>query len=206
MKKHLSPINFYSIKNFTFLLFIFLSSFGFAQNQRCTIYFKDHKILEGLGRLKLDGSIKFRLNNDSESEIYENELIDKVQISTNGGSDIYKYKNVKDDSAIWLKVIIEGKVTLFTNDITGFNFNSAGMSPMGGMSYGSSTVTHYYVSHEGEYEVFKITSLGTISKNFKKAASDFFKDCLVLVEKIQNKTYTKNDLEEVVKFYNSKCN
>lgn len=200
----------YYIKKSVVLLVLLISSSAFSQKERCTVYFKDGKTSEGLGKLKPDGNIKFRLNKDSESEIYQKNLIDKAAINQNGRVEIYKFKKVKEDFPIWMKVIVEGKVSLYTNDVTGYNFNTAGgnaMGGFGGMSYGGGggTVIFYYVNHDGEDEVFKITSVGNISKNFKNAASYFFKDCPALVEKIQNKTYKKGDLEEMVKYYNSKC-
>ena len=158
----------------------------------------------------MDGSVKFKLNDGKESEFYETNLIDKIRMNKNGAIETFKYKKVKEDAAAWMKVIIEGKVSLYTNDVAGYNFYTMGGNGMGGfgtMSYGGgSSIIYYYVNHEGENEVLKITSFGNFSKNFKNAASDFFKACPVLVEKIQNKTYTKGDLEEVVEFYNSKCN
>ena len=56
-----------------------------------------------------------------------------------------------------------------------------------------------------EFEV--LNSSDVLSKSFKKTAAEFFKDCPSIVEKIENKSYKKDDLEEIVKFYNSSdCN
>lgn len=190
--------------------FLFVFSIGFSQNQRCTIYLKDNTSITGLGRIKTDGNIKFKLNSDSDSNIYEAALIDRIEMNEKGTNETYKYKKLKNNFEQWLKVIVEGRVNLYKSDASGFYFAPGAMNTaggFGGMSYGGGgNVTSYYINHEGESEVFKITSFGNISKNFKNAASDFFKDCPVLVEKIQNKTYTKNDIEEVVEFYNRECN
>jgi len=43
------------------------------------------------------------------------------------------------------------------------------------------------------------------TKNFKKAASAYFKDCPSLVKKIQSRTFKKRDLEKIVSYYNNKC-
>lgn len=207
MNKDKFRISFLTIQKSIFLLLILVSLSSFSQNKSCTIYFKDNTTLIGLGRLKLDGTVKFRLNEDSKSEFYDAGIIDKIEME----QEIYQYKKIKENSPIWMKVIIKGKVNLYTNDVGGYTYmGGTGMGGNGmggvGMSYGGGSVTYYYVSHEGDEKVFQITAIGTISKNFKNAASEFFKDCPVLVEKIQNKTFKKGDLEEVVKFYNSQCN
>jgi len=193
------------------LLFFFsITSNVFSQKKKCIIYFKDNTTIEGLGKIKSDGAIKFKLNEDSDSKIYEADLIDKIKINENGLTQTYKYLKEKNNFPLWLKVIVEGKVNLYKNDISGFNFGPMAGSGFGGgfgapMAMSSGPVIYYYVSHEGDAEVFKITSIGNISKNFKNAASEFFKDCPALVEKINTKTFRKDDIEEVVNFYNKNC-
>ncbi|MDO8317163.1 MAG: hypothetical protein Q7T12_06545 [Flavobacterium sp.] len=200
----------FNLKKVIIALFLLVFSIGFSQNQRCTIYLKDNTSVTGLGKIKTDGNIKFKVNSESESSIYEAALIDRIEMNEKGTNETYKYKKLNNNFEQWLKVIIEGRVNLYKSDVSGMYFAPGAMNTaggFGGMSYGGGgNVTHYYINHEGESEVFKITSFGNISKNFKNAASDFFKDCPVLVKKIQNKTYTKNDIEEVVEFYNENCN
>lgn len=200
----------FNLKKVIIALFLLVFSIGFSQNQRCTIYLKDNTSVTGLGKIKTDGNIKFKVNSESESSIYEAALIDRIEMNEKGTNETYKYKKLNNNFEQWLKVIIEGRVNLYKSDVSGMYFAPGAMNTaggFGGMSYGGGgNVTHYYINHKGESEVFKITTFGNISKNFKNAASDFFKDCPVLVEKIQNKTYTKNDIEEVVEFYNENCN
>ncbi len=40
---------------------------------------------------------------------------------------------------------------------------------------------------------------------FRKDMVEYFSDCKELAEKIENKEYKDDDIEEIVKFYNSKC-
>lgn len=77
----------------------------------------------------------------------------------------------------------------------------------GGIAFGGGggTVTYFYVCRQSDAEAFRITSFGNISKNFKKTASEYFKDCPELVKKIEDKTFKKDDIEEVVRFYNAHC-
>jgi hypothetical protein len=40
---------------------------------------------------------------------------------------------------------------------------------------------------------------------FKKDMINYFSDCPKLVEKIESKDFRKDDLESIVRFYNSNC-
>ena len=77
-----------------------------------------------------------------------------------------------------------------------------GMHMTMGHSY---NISSYYVRKENETEVTHLGSTSWISKNFKKAASNYFKDCPNLVEKLQNKEYKKKDIREIIDFYNEYC-
>lgn len=43
------------------------------------------------------------------------------------------------------------------------------------------------------------------SKSFKNSMKDFFKDCPELLEKVENKEFTNDNLLEVLNFYNTEC-
>jgi len=200
---------------FLVLCLAFIST-GWAQNKHCTIYLKDHTQVTGLGKLKLDGQVKFKAKEGDKATFYQADQIDQVLLNENGGTFTYQYKEIQDGSPEWMKLILTGKVNLYTNDLTGFNMNSVsvGMGTgmgmgggFGGVTFGGggAPVIYYYVEHDGDSAVYKITAFGTISKNFKRAASEYFKDCPDLVAKIQDKTFTKNDIEELVRLYNTTC-
>ena len=193
-----------------FLLFLSIIFTAHSQKQKCTIYFDDNTSITGLGKIKGDNFIKFKLNDEAKSTDYDPMIIDRIVIENDGVSQVYKYKKQKDGSPFWLKVITEGKVSLYKNEYSGHNFgptmSNNGINGFSGMNMVSNSVTIYYIAHGEEFEVSVITSLGSLSKNFKKTASEYFKDCPVLVEKISNKEYKKDDIYDVVKFYNSKCN
>lgn len=186
------------IKRFIPTLFLFFLLLGnhniYSQNDRCTIYFKDNTSVEGLGKVKVDGNIKFRVNEDSESVIYEPTLIDKLKIQLEGKTKTYQYIKIKNDIPFWAEIVLKGKVNLYKTNSQGYS-DGPFRRP----------VTTYFVLHDGEKEAFKITAFNTMSKNFKNAASEFFKDCPALVEKVNTKTFKKDDIEKVVNFYNKNC-
>lgn len=203
-----NQLHFY--KSFFLTLLIYFISIPniFCQKESGKIFFKDKTTISGLCKIKGDDNIKFKKNKDSESITYDVKLIDKIEINEYGFFETYRYKAIKDENTSkWMKVMIVGKVNLYKKDAY-MNYDSGiSSSGFGGRigTLGSGPVEHFYVSHEGNTEVFKITSLGDISRSFRKVASDFFKDCPVLEEKIKNKELKKEDIEQVVKFYNSKC-
>ncbi len=201
------------MKKTVILIFCLLfTTIGFSQKQRCTIYFNDGTTLAGLGRLKDDGTVKFKQTEDSKSEIISKDNISKVELNEQGSIKVYKFKKLSGGFQEWLKEVVSGEVSLYTSDISGMYgpFMSTGFSTMGGVGGGiafggGGTVTYFYVCHPSDAEVFRITSFGNISKNFKNTASEYFKDCPELVKKIEDKTFKKDDIEEVVRFYNTHC-
>lgn len=205
--KNINFFNNHQIKKTFLFISLFIISFGFSQDKRCIIYFKDNTKIEGLGKLKTDGQVKFRLNQDSEKKFYDHSVIDKVEINE-GKTVTYKFKKVGTLDKAWLEVLINGKVCLYTNSTYYNNPGFAAGGPnggFGGMTFGGGggTTTYYYVEHTGDDSVFKIATYQGFSKSFKKTAADFFKDCPIIVEKVTNGSYKKDDLEEIVNFYNS---
>ncbi|WP_284651862.1 hypothetical protein [Flavobacterium terrisoli] len=200
------------MKNF-FLILIFLSSaLCFSQRLKCTVYLTDGTTKEGVSRFKANDDVKFRMTDDSEPEIISKEKIEKINLEENGIIGTYRYKIATEEIGLWLKEEAVGEVCLYSTRVSGFfygggaSFNSAGGVGVGaGVMMGGGEVIHYYVCHQNDTEVFKITSIGNISKNFKKAASEFFKDCPELVGKIESKEFKKDDIEKVVWFYNNHC-
>ncbi len=165
---------------------------------------KDKTTLIGLGKIKRD-ELKFRINENSEKKFIDATLIDKVSIEEKDEIVTYKYnKIIEKDTFEWMKLEIKGSINLYS--IINTTYASSIPTGNGNMSYsGGGTVSNYYLNRENEDGVSKITSIGGISKNFKKAASEYFKDCPKLVEKIQSKYYKKDEIEDIVIFYNKNC-
>ncbi len=73
---------------------------------------------------------------------------------------------------------------------------------IGPMTY---DIKNLYVLRTGEEKATHLGSNQLFTKNFKTAASVFFKDCTSLVTKIQNKDFKKKHIKEIVQYYNSEC-
>ena len=82
-----------------------------------------------------------------------------------------------------------------------------GATPMGagGPMIQSYNIVDYYVKRSNQQNATHLASNELFSKNFKKAASEFFSDCPLLVEKLQTKEFNKKDIKEIVTFYNENC-
>lgn len=46
---------------------------------------------------------------------------------------------------------------------------------------------------------------GVFSRNFKKAATEYFQDCPALVTKIESEEFTRKTAAKMVQFYNNQC-
>ena len=62
----------------------------------------------------------------------------------------------------------------------------------------------FYLQKEGEGFVTEIVSLHPFA-GFRKKAIKYFKDCNDLSEKIRKREFTKNSIDRIVVYYNSKC-
>ncbi|RCW93320.1 hypothetical protein [Winogradskyella arenosi] len=64
----------------------------------------------------------------------------------------------------------------------------------------------YYVGNGEDNQVAHLYTKGLpFSKSFKKAMKAYFKDCPTLVENVENKTFSKENLLQVIEFFNEHC-
>ncbi len=100
-------------------------------------------------------------------------------------------------SHIFLKLEIDGRLKLFKYYHTqggGGGYNSVTGTLSSGFAYSSDG----FILQKENSELKKI-------KRFKKDMPEYFSDCPKLIEKIENKEYRENDIDLIVKFYNSWC-
>ena len=97
---------------------------------------------------------------------------------------------------VFLKLEIDGELQMFTyfsHAIGAYNPSTGGM--MGG---GYATEGHILQKRGGELKLLGI-------RTFRKDMIDYFSDCPALVKRIDEKEFRKNDVEEMVHFFNSNC-
>lgn len=195
------------MKNILIIIgFLFVLSMS-AQKQKATIFLKDGTQIKGFAKITGGDQIKFRSDKKSKKKLYNYESVKKLIIRKNDTDIEYRYKIVEGKNSVkLLELIEEGYITLFRDLNEGYSpggFGAGGMMIGGGRSY---SISHYYVSKDNNESVTHLGSKGSIfSKNFKKAATEYFKNCPKLVQKIQDKEYKKRDIVEIVEYYNENC-
>jgi hypothetical protein len=195
---------------FTLTLLICLSSF--SQKQKATLYFKDGTKITGLAKITGSDRIKFRKNRKASKIKYTYKELTKIEIYYTDEIKMFEFKKIREKKKReeLLEVILKGKVTLYKDVKHYYNSGfSVGVGRYGGvnttMMMNQGSITSYYVSTEEENVVSHIRSNTFFNKNFKKVIAEYFKDCPSLVTKVENKEFRKNDIYEIVEYYNENC-
>lgn len=107
--------------------------------------------------------------------------------------------NLSNSTNIFLKIEVDGYVKLFyyyntyntPNTINPFDATAIGVT---------SYHTDRYILQKGNGELTKIKG-----STFNQAMMEHFNDCPLLMQKIENKIFQKEDMESIVNYYNSQC-
>lgn len=200
---------------FFITVFITIACFGqnfknpFKINDPIEIYLADGTVLNGLGHIGYENKVVFKENKKAKKQVFDERTVSKIVFEKLGMDLILEYKIVKGSKApLLLEPVVKGSITLY-RDIIEVN-RAMNNGDINGSSnflqgYNSYKITDYYISKNNEIFVEKITSTHPFSKNFKKAASIYFKNCPELVEKIESKEFKKDDIRRVVRYYNTRC-
>lgn len=120
------------------------------------------------------------------------------------------YLNKKQTKLGFVELLVDGKLRLVGRTVavqSGGGWNGATGAPGSAPVYIPGYMgSHNQVMFLKEGEKPKIFNQISLTKSFKKRASEYFKDCPVLKNKIDKKEFIKEDLQAIVKFYNSSCN
>lgn len=108
-----------------------------------------------------------------------------------------KYSKSKSDL---MTELISGKVSLYIRSQVSMG------APTGMGAPSTNTNTSYYVIKEGQPMAKYIKGNNIAYGKFKNNALKFFSDCESLVSKIKNNDYKRKHLEEIITYYNEKCN
>ena len=189
-----------------FILLLLFFTYGNGQNNG-TLFFKDGTVKEGFVKFTAFSKIKFKASKKSKWSKYDFSTFSKIEIMEEGELTTYVEILARGNNGPQIvKELVKGKITLYHLSTVG---TSMVMNPATGASsspsFTSYNIKNLYVKREQEKVATHLGSNQLFTKNFKKAASEFFKDCSVLVVKIQQKEFKKRDIEKIVKFYNEEC-
>jgi hypothetical protein len=186
------------MKKIFILYLIFSNLISYSQYNQGKIILNNAKELIGLVKITKGDDLKFKENEDSKVIEYDKKEVSKFEFNTNEGVQKYVYAQTvnlnKDNNnnkyPKLLKVIIEGKVSLF--EYYTVTYNNIGL-------------TSYYVKKESDIFPIFYYGGGLHRQKFIPFVSEYFKDCETLVDKVKNKELKHNQFEEVVQYYNEKC-
>lgn len=196
------------MKTYYVLLLMIFSMAAQAQLKPTHIFLSTGEKMVVKGKLRRDVFIYKRYDGDKRKKIGFDE-IDHVDIFETKDS-ITRYRRIRvqdEEKPVVVQEVKTGKVNLYMASFgvrTTMPMSSAG--GFGGfgipMTY---DIENYYLRREGEKKAVHLGANKLFTNNFREAASDYFKDCPPLVEKIQQKTFKKRHLKEIVRFYNTEC-
>ncbi|MBL3657911.1 hypothetical protein [Fulvivirga sediminis] len=141
-----------------------------------------------------NGDVKVLKPSDAEAVkfSFKGEMITLVSVKNN--TDQSRLTGVTQDSHIFLKLVMDGKLKLF-------QYYSAQYSPGVGQQPGTTTIKDEYLLQLPDEPLKRLKSIG-----FRKDMKEYFSDCPALVEILDSRTLRKKDMEAIVEFYNQNCN
>lgn len=184
---------------FLFLLFI---NFAFGQDYRqAKIIFNDSTSIKGFGEIK-NNEIYFKVKQEDKPTKWSYDIAKGLTFYGYGFSEKYEYiKCDKHSKPKILEVIEEGNVTLYKDSrifYTGNFTPSVGHLPTNISSFENISET-FYVKRESEEFATNIFF------SFKTSAKKYFSDCLKIIEQINNRKFTKENIPDMVFYYNEYC-
>jgi hypothetical protein len=184
------------------LLFLLFINFSYCQDYReATIFFNDSTSIKGYGEIK-NNKIFFKVKQEDKPSVWSFDFAKGLLFSGYGFSEKYEYvkfeKNLKPKI---FKVVEEGNVTLYAD--ARVNYRSFTNSINGQLPRSVSTYEYvsekFYVKREAEEFATDIIF------SFKKRAKIYFSDCEKIIEMIENKKFNKNNISDMVFYYNEFC-
>ncbi|NQX85551.1 MAG: hypothetical protein HRT67_06555 [Flavobacteriaceae bacterium] len=189
------------MKKIILMITLILCQLVNSQMRTLEVQFKDKTIVKASG--KISGEfLKYKLPNSKKEKVHFSEILSVTIYFDEDKKTIYKYfpiKNTKKSKVF--EEIIFGDVSLYMTTAKGYN--NPGGAGMNRIEY---IIQNYYVRRNEFNEVTHLGSNQIFTKDFRKVTSEYFKDCAILVEKINDKHFGKREIEEIVTFYNENCN
>ena len=190
------------------IILLILSTTLYAQKTKMVLRYQDDKTISGYGKLINEKKIRFKTSKKAKAKKmgYEDlKTLESIKYYSGDEIEIYEFVKLKDKKIKLLELMVKGRVTLYKR----VRITSGGYMPMGNggvhIWMGANVMKNYYVKRQDEKVATHLGSNQLFTKSFKKAMSAYVKDCPSLVKKIQNRTYKKKNLIEIVEYYNENC-
>ncbi len=193
------------MKKIITLLLLPLSLTAFSQEREAAILFNDSTSIKGFAEIKKE-KIYFRVDLTSIITEWSYDMAYGLIFTGYGFSEKYIYIKPSKNSKkkIIVEVIEEGNVSLYKKTSFTVEVIPHKVSDPAFLS-GKATIkdydsSNYYVKRKNEEYAIDIPSIG-----FKMVSEKYFSDCDMLVQKIKKREFKKEDILEIVYYYNDYC-
>ncbi|MFD1016761.1 hypothetical protein [Winogradskyella rapida] len=216
------------------LSFLWIYSAINAQSGPAVLILKDSTRINGVGEISGIASIvSVKFKNDSlKYKTYRSKDLIGVDILENDYYRQFRYKYIDGDKypEIMEIVAIDPRLSLYVRVYEGGMLTNSfsALPATSSMPYQTVVLDNgqeidlrssravytemsiprysYYVGNGEDDQVAHLYTKGLpFSKSFKKAMKAYFKDCPTLLENVENKTFSKENLLQVIEFYNEHC-
>lgn len=184
-----------------FTIVVFFFSFNiYSQYSDVKLYFNDSTSIEGLGYIRKD-KVYFKLDEKEKFSEWGIESIYRVDFfGFENEVRIFEYIYSDTDNKFRLmELVIDGEVCLYKMQRDVIVSDNIISDKPTGYRYIDKTTPEYYVKHK------KDKTATNILFGFKKKIARFFSDCENIIEIVEDKTFTKDDIELIVIYYNKSC-
>ena len=197
------------MKNWKFGLIVYFISFSsalFCQTvnlENASVFLKNGKKLNGGVSMGLK-KLKIRINSNV-TKTYEGKDIDSIIVNFEDKKKKFVYNPLKKlrnklKKYRLMEVIFEGKkIKLFKH------LQSVRQNTGIGFYNDNGRITSFFVIRKNEKVSTRIESSYGLHKGFPKIAPKYFNDCKELLLKIKNKEFKRDDIFDVILFYEFKC-
>ncbi|KAF2080914.1 hypothetical protein [Flavobacterium sharifuzzamanii] len=184
------------------LLFLFFINFACSQNYReASIIFNDSSSIQGFAEIK-NNVIYFKIKQEDKADKWSYDIVKGLIFAAYGYSEKYEYVEFEHSKPKLLQVVEEGYVNLyrdakiyFKGGNTNFDANNLPTNTDGSWEMSEA----FYVKRKTELYVTDIKF------SFNLRAKKYFGDCKKVIERINNKKFTKKNIKDMVFFYNEYC-
>ncbi|MFA9189237.1 hypothetical protein AAGV33_11285 [Flavobacterium sp. FBOR7N2.3] len=199
-------------KYFLILLLFIFSSYSYSQKGKAILILKDGTQINGIGEISGFSSIitvKFK-NDTLKYKTYNSKEILGIDIFEKDYKRKFMYRNIEGEKfPRILELISVGDLSLYLRLYDEGSFIKAvfnGAVSQDADFWLSIPRISYFIGKGESNNVKNFYTRGLpFSKSFKNSVKDYFNDCPELIAKLENDGFSKNNVFEVVDFYNRNC-
>lgn len=174
----------------------------------CDLMLINGEIKTGICKL-VGNKVIYKVNKNQKREVFTSKNLFGLFIYYELATVEYYYMNTNKKNKIkLLELVVEGDVSLYVDYryiITASN--NVGSNSIISNNYYYKNKTSLYLSRNKSSDVVLIKEQNKIVyKSIKKFIVNYFKNCPVLVDKINNREFEEEEIIKIVEYYNTYCN